>query len=168
MMKYKKPAIIGAVVAAGLLIQVTLSVIGSASAKDTPGQAALEFARAYYQRDASLADRLCEEHSNADGSDAVDAYIHSVGERARERGFGRSFMQNRLTRMKTRTEYLSDTEARVRITGERRTAINPVYGTIASVFNLSEAHSIDETLRVIKADDGWRACAGLSTVFGNS
>ncbi len=87
--------------------------------KDSPGKVALDFANAYFQLDRSMSDLICMEYRKVGDNDAVDEYIQSLAEKARERGFGRSFMKNKLFHMKTKIDYHSNAEADVRITGER-------------------------------------------------
>jgi len=168
MTKYNKYIQIIVVLLIGGCVQILLALLGFACVKDSPGKVALEFTNAYFQLDESMSDLLCMEYRKVGDTDAVDEYIHSIAEKARERGFGRSFMQSKLYHMETETNYRSNTEADVRITGKRRISINPVYAYVANLFNIGEVYRIDETVRVIEEEDKWKVCADLSSVFGNT
>lgn len=167
MMKYNKSIKIIVVLLVGGCVQILLALLGSACVKDSPGKVAVEFAKTYFQLDKSMSDLICMEYRRVGDTDAVDEYIHSIAEKARERGFGHSFMRNKLYHIETETDYHNDTEATVRITGKRRISINPVYTYIANLFNIGEIYEIDETVRAIKEEGKWKVCENLSSVFGN-
>ena len=51
-----------------------------------------------------------------------------------------------------------ESNAEVRITGERFRSINPVFALIGRLFFLIEKHEVDETLSLVKEDGRWKVC----------
>lgn len=135
-----------------------------ASTEDTPNKAVVEFSKAYFQLDRSMAERICHEQLTSDDVDFVDQYLHRVAMEAKDRGFGIDFMQNKLYHIETMTLKKSDNEAQIRITGKRRISINPVYVIVANVFNLSETYEVDATFDVVREDGQWKVCGNLSSL----
>ena len=53
---------------------------------------------------------------------------------------------------------VDENTAQIQITGERRRSPNPVFGAVAKIFCLGDTHQVEETLTVVKEDDGWKVC----------
>ena len=88
----------------------------------------------------------------------VDEYLYFAAKTAIERGFDINFLKNKLYHIETETISKNDTEARIRITGKIRVAINSVYPVVAKLFDIGSTHEVDEIIRVIKEDGQWKVC----------
>jgi hypothetical protein len=53
---------------------------------------------------------------------------------------------------------VDENTAEILITGQRRRSINPVFATVAKIFCLGDTYKFEETLTVVKEDDGWKVC----------
>jgi hypothetical protein len=142
----------------GFLVQLLFSL---ADVKDTPNKAVVEFSKAYFQLDRSMADRICKKQLTNDDVDIVDQYLFLAAKEAKERGFDINFMKNKLYHIETETLSKNDTTAKIRITGKTRVAINHVYPIVAQLFNIGATHEVDETFNVIKEDNRWKVCGNL-------
>jgi len=142
----------------GFLVQVLFSV---ADQKDTPNKAVVEFSKAYFQLDRSMADRICKKQLTADDVDIVDQYLYLASKEANERGFDINFLKNKLYHIETETLSKNDTTAKIRITGKTRVAINPVYPVVAKLFNIGATQEVEETFNVIKEGSKWKVCGNL-------
>lgn len=148
----------------GFLVQALFSILDMG---DTPNKAVVEFSKAYFQLDKSMAERICKKRLASEDVDVIDQYLHLKAKEAKERGFGINFMKNKLYHIQTETKTKGDTEAQIRITGRIRVAINPVYPIIAKLFNLSATHEVDENINVIKEDGKWKVCGNLFSLPAN-
>jgi len=142
----------------GFLVQLLFSL---ADLRDTPNKAVVEFSKAYFQLDRSMADRICKKQLSTDPVDIVDQYLYLAAKEANERGFDINFMKNKLYHIETETLSKNDTTAKIRITGKKRVAVNPVYPIVAQLFNIGATHEVDETFNVIKEDSQWKVCENL-------
>jgi hypothetical protein len=142
----------------GFLVQLLFSL---ADIKDTPNKAVVEFSKAYFQLDQSMAERICKEQLANDDVDIVDQYLYLTAIEASERGFDINFMKNKLYHIETETLSKNDTTAKIRITGKTRTAVNHVYPIVAGLFNIGATHEVDETFNVIKENNRWKVCGNL-------
>ncbi len=142
----------------GFLVQLLFAL---ADAKDTPNKAVVEFSKAYFQLDRSMAERICKKQLTNDDVDIVDQYLYLTAIEANERGFDINFMKNKLYHIETETLSKSDTTAKIRITGKIRIAVNHVYPIVAQLFNIGATHEVDETFNVIKEDNRWKVCGNL-------
>jgi len=125
----------------------------------SPAQAAVEFTKAYFMLDgSSMTENLCGEISEDEGADIVGGYLFHTAEQARAMGFSPGYMKNQLAGVHTETDVIDETNAKVRITGERLRSINPVFALVGRLFFLIETHKIDETLTLVKEDGKWRVC----------
>ena len=132
--------------------------------KDTPNKAVIEFAKAYYQLDPSMSERLCDEMKVVDDVDMVDQHIFQVTQEGKNRGFEKNFMRSKLYHIDTYTQSKSDTQAQIRLTGKRRAYLNSVYKIIAQIFCLGTTHEVDKTFKVIKEDGKWKVCTDLVSI----
>lgn len=142
----------------GFLVQVLFSL---ADQKDTPNKAVVEFSKAYFQLDRSMADRICKKQLTTNDVDIVDQYLYLASKEANERGFDINFLKNKLYHIETQTLSKNDTTAKIRITGKTRVAINPVYPVVAKLFNIGATQEVEETFNVIKEDSKWKVCGNL-------
>ena len=142
----------------GFLVQVIFSL---ADQRDTPNKAVVEFSKAYFQLDRSMADRICQKQLTIDDVDIVDQYLYLAAKEANERGFDVNFVKNKLYHIETETLSKNDTTAKIRITGKTRVAINPVYPIVAQLFNIGATHEVNQTFNVIKEDSQWKVCGNL-------
>ena len=142
----------------GLLVQLLFSV---ADAIDTPNKAVVQFSKAYFNIDKSMAKKICKERLASEDVDVIDQYIYLSAKEAKERGFGINFMKNKLYHIETETLSKKENEAQIRITGKIRVSINPVYPIVANLFNIGATHEVDEIINVIKEDGKWKVCGSL-------
>lgn len=142
----------------GFLVQLLFSLV---DLRDTPNKAVVEFSKAYFQLDQSMANRICKIQLVNDDIDIVDQYLYLAAKEANERGFDINFMKNKLYHIETETLSKNDTTAKIRITGKIRVAINHVYPIVAKLFNIGSTHEVDETFNVIKEDGQWKVCGNL-------
>lgn len=160
----KRLTIIVALLAAGC-VPVLLFILGITFAEDSPRKEAVAFAKAYFAKSPLMVDRICKARRTGADLYAIDDLLQDTADEARARGVGLNFMASMLYRIDTETEYVTESEANVRITGKRRTAINPIYPYVAIVFNIGETYTVDDTIRMIREDGQWKVCESLSSVF---
>ena len=158
MVRLSKGAGIILVLIIGLLVQLLFSV---ADAIDTPNKAVVQFSKAYFNLDKSMAKKICKERLASEDVDVIDQYIYLSAKEAKERGFGINFMKNKLYHIETETLSKKENEAQIRITGKIRVSINPVYPIVAKLFNIGATHEVDEIINVIKEDGKWKVCGSL-------
>ena len=142
----------------GFLVQVLFSL---ADQRDTPNKAVVEFSKAYFQLDRSMADRICQKQLTTEDVDIVDQHLYLAAKEANERGFDINFIKNKLYHIETETLSKNDTTAKIRITGKTRVAINHVYPIVAQLFNIGATHEVNQTFNVIKEDNQWKVCGNL-------
>jgi hypothetical protein len=158
MVRLSKSAGIILVLIIGILVQLLFSV---ADAIDTPSKAVVQFSKAYFNLDKSMAQKICKERLASEDVDVIDQYIYLSAKEAKERGFGINFMKNKLYHIQTETLSKKENEAQIRITGKIRVSINPVYPIVAKLFNIGATHEVDEIINVIKEDGKWKVCGSL-------
>ena len=164
MTQLSKGAGIVLVLVCGFILQVLLVF---ADTRDTPNQAVVQFSKAYFKLDKSMMERICKERLASEEVDAVDQYIYQAGQEAKARGFEIDFMKNELYHIETEIISKNETDAKVRITGKRRVAINPVYPVVAKVFDIGRTYDVDETIHVVKEDGKWKVCGDLFSLAAN-
>jgi hypothetical protein len=158
MVRLSKGAGIILVLIIGLLVQLLFSV---ADAIDTPNKAVVQFSKAYFNLDKSMAKKICKERLASEDVDVIDQYIYLSAKEAKDRGFGINFMKNKLYHIETETLSKKENEAQIRITGKIRVSINPVYPIVANLFNIGATHEVDKIINVIKEDGKWKVCGSL-------
>ena len=142
----------------GFVVQLIFSMV---DVRDTPNKAVVEFSKAYFELDKSMTKRICKKQLASEDVDVVDEYLYFAAKTAIERGFDINFLKNKLYHIETETISKNDTEARIRITGKIRVAINFVYPVVAKLFDIGSTHEVDEIIRVIKEDGQWKVCGTL-------
>ena len=65
-----------------------------ADCRNTPYRAAVDFSKAYFKLDSSMADLLCEESRVVDDVDVVEQYIDQTIADVKMRGFGEIYIYN--------------------------------------------------------------------------
>ena len=138
-----------------LAVVVQLIFIAAESYR-TPVRIAEEFARNYYYMDPAMEDQLCAALS-ADGQTVVD-FLHDATHHATQRGFSANFVRRLFTELHIHIVSQDDDSAKVHVTGETRTAINPVFMVIGKLFHIGEYHPVDMHLDLVKELQGWRVC----------
>jgi len=136
----------------GIILQLLL---GMADQRSTPGKTAVQFTKAYFSFDASMSEYICQELME---EDVVDKYIKQGAQDAQDLGFKLNYMRSMLYYIKTDIVSREETEAKIRITCERKRMINPVFTIIGKLFFIGETYEVDETLNVVKEDDKWKVC----------
>ena len=164
MTQLSKGAGIVLILVCGFILQVLLVF---ADTRDTPNKAVVQFSKAYFKLDKSMMERICKERLASEEVDVVDQYIYQAGQEAKARGFEIDFMKNELYHIETEIISKNDTDAKVRITGKRRVAINPVYPVVAKVFDIGGTYDVDETIHVVKEDGKWKVCGNLFSLAAN-
>ncbi len=147
--------VLAAVVIAALILQVVLIF---ADQQESPAKTAVAFSRAYFKLDRDMRAFICSEILAGQGDGVVDDYLHRVAEQARDQGFKPGWMKMALSHIEAETRMIDENKARVRLTGTRRRAANPLYGVVAKIFSLGETYAVEETLTVVKEADGWKVC----------
>jgi len=128
--------------------------------KDTPGRAVKEFAKAYFKVEACMADRLCEDRKYVNGTNTVDQYIYEKTKDAADRGFGLSYVANKLYDARTETVAKTEGVVSVRLTARVRPPLK-------SFFSGEDYREVDQTLKVINEDGKWKVCGKIFSLPGN-
>jgi hypothetical protein len=156
--QFRRFAPIALSVLAALILQ---AIFVFADSKDTPGRAVIEFSKAYFMLNPTMAERLCADRKMIGDIDTVNHYLHIVSQKAGARGFRLEFMKNRLYNIKTKTLRMDDTSAEVHLKGRKRFAMNPLYEIVDQIFGFSKSHEVDQTLSLVKKNGSWKVCGGL-------
>jgi len=136
----------------GIILQLLL---GMADTRSTPGKTAVEFTKAYFSLDASMSEYICKELME---EDVVDKHINQVAQDAQVLGFKLNYMRSMLYHIKTDIISEDESEAKIRITCERKRLINPIFTIVGKLFFIGETYEVDETLNIIKEDGKWKIC----------
>ncbi len=126
--------------------------------RETPDKAAVEFARAYFWLDPTMAERLCSELSRTEAPDPTRAFLQRIGDEARTLGFGFEYMKQQLFDVEARTLREQDGRAEVLLTATRKRAINPVFGAVGALFDLTKPHRVEATLHLQREEGRWKVC----------
>ena len=157
-----KPFIITIVLA--LLLQLGFIAL---DCKHAPYEVAVNFAKAYYRLDPAMAVYLRTTGTPGQNSAMVNDFIYRTGEETKNRGFDLGMAKSVLFNLKTHTVFKSDTEAQVLLTASRRTAINPVFPIIASIFKLGKITEVNETISMIKENGAWKVICPVFNLSGS-
>ena len=151
-------AVVGTMIIIFLCLQ---AIFLGLQTRESPQKTALRFAKSYYALDPAMAADLCSDLRQAGGQDPVAAYLRQVDKEAYDRGLPKVYLKNWLIKHKTHTVLKDNQRAEVHLTGYRRTMMNPLYAWVARWFCIGKTHPVDETLQLIKEDNGWKVCGGL-------
>jgi len=143
------------VIMLALILQVILAV---ADQRDNPEKAAVEFAEAYFWLDPAMAGRFCQQLSKTPENGAVANYLRRVEQEARSLGYQAEYMKQGLYHIQAQTALKDPDTAEVKIKGERRRTINPVFGLVARWFFVGETYPVEETLSLVKEGGRWKVC----------
>jgi hypothetical protein len=146
-----------------LILQVVLAV---ADQRDTPEKAAVEFAEAYFWLDPAMANRLCQQVSQDSPNAVVANYLERVHQEALSLGYQFDYMKQGLYHVQTQTTLKDPHTAEVKLKGERRRTINPVFGLVARWFFVGETHPVEETLNLVKDGESWKVCGTPFRLLG--
>ena len=149
-----KIMVLATVIIVAFILQIVLIL---ADRHETPGTVAVAFSKAYFNLDVDMANLICSEMTDED-ADVVDDYLKRVAAEARAEGFDPSWKKMVLAHIELETEMVDENMAEVQITCERRRSINPVFAAVAKIFFLGDTYKVQETLTVVKEDDGWKVC----------
>lgn len=149
------------VIIVGIVVQLIFSM---SDARDTPSKAVVEFSKAYFNLDKSMAKRICKKELVSKDGNVVDQYLYDVAQTAKERGFNIDFLKHKLYHIETETISKTKNDAQIRITGKIRVAINSVYPVIAQLFNIGSTRKVDQIIHVIKENGQWKVCGRLFTL----
>jgi hypothetical protein len=127
--------------------------------KNAPYNAAIDFARAYFTLDPSMADYLCKGNAPAQHTAKVSNFIDRLKTDMAKCGFDLSMAKSALYHVKTDTVQKNDTEAEVHLIAYRKTAINPVFLFTAKLFDLGKTYHVNETIKMMKEDGRWKVCS---------
>lgn len=144
-----------AVLMVALIVQLAL---GFMAQRENPAEIAVQFTKAYFDLDPSMAEFLCREYAADEQTDPVQNHIHQVAAEARAVGFDLGYMRHRLFSVHTEVVHQTEDEAVVHITAQRKRNINPVFTLIARLFFIGDTGQVDETLRLVKEDGHWKVC----------
>lgn len=149
-----KIMVLSTVIIVAFILQIVLIL---ADRHETPGTVAVAFSKAYFNLDIDMADLICSEMTDED-ADVVDDYLKRIAAEARAEGFDPSWKKMVLAHIELETEMVDENMAEVQITCERRRSINPVFAAVAKIFFLGDTYKVEETLTVVREDDGWKVC----------
>jgi hypothetical protein len=150
-----KLMVVAAVVIVALVLQVGFII---ADRHDSPGKAAVEFSKAYFKQNECMAYRLCSDLLADEEVDVVGDYINRVADEARVNGYKPRWMRMALSHTELDVAMLDENTAKVHLTSRRMRSVNPVFGLVSKVFFLGETFEVEETLTVIREEDGWKVC----------
>ena len=150
-----KIMVLATVIIVALILQIGLIGVDR---HETPGTVAVDFSKAYFNLDADMADLLCSEMTADEDVNVVDDYLQRVASEARAEGFDPSWKKMALAHIELKTEMVDENTVAVQITAERRRSINPVFAAVAKIFFLGDTHKVEQTITLIKEDDGWKVC----------
>lgn len=155
MLRYRQYAPLAVVLLIGVVFQ---AILIAGDCRETPNDAVISFSKAYFMLDPSMVNWLCEERQTVGDIDVVAYYLDTVAREARERGYRRDYMKNRLYHIRTVKLREDDKSAEVRLTGLRRFAMNPLYDLVGQIFGFTKSHSVEAVLHVVKEGNRWKVC----------
>jgi hypothetical protein len=142
-----------------VLLAIVLQVLFIFADSDRgPGKVALKFLKAYYALDKSMDNLLCNEVKLDEEVEYVEQYLDQMRKEAVERGFRATYMRSHLIKAETHTVFRDENRAHVRITGERKRLIHPLFTWIGTLFRIGETYHVDETVSLIKESGEWKVC----------
>jgi hypothetical protein len=140
-----------------LVIAVVLQLIFvSVERRETPEKAAVDFAKAYFQLNPDMEDRVCQ--ALLEEADPVEQLLQGARVEARQRGFETSFLKSQLFHVRTSVVEKGDESARVRLLGERKTAIHPAFAYFAKMWGIGETYHEDTVFDLVLEDGKWKVC----------
>ena len=162
-MSNNRYVMIGVVVIIGIFFQLLLYF---ADQRDTPIKVAVRFTEAYLKLDDSMSKWLCQKSNDevADGS-VTSRYLEYAAQEARERGLNLGIMRSKLYDLKTEIVSMGTDKAQIRITGDKKVYVNPVYAAVAHIFDLGQTDQFDEVVNVVKENNRWKVSKDMLNSF---
>ncbi len=136
-----------------------------ADCKQTATGTAINFSKAYFLLDADMEAFMCNELIGDEEDSAAFSHIKAMRDEAGDRGFGIGMVQRTITHLETETLVQDGESATIHLSGNNRTAINPIFAYVAKLFGLGQTFTFEETLELINEDGRWKVCGspfGLS------
>jgi hypothetical protein len=158
MAKYSRLTVIGGTILLAVFLQI---LFVSLDKNATPGRVAREFTKAYYALDPAMETMLCQRLQ--EDSRLVKDFLYRKAVEARERGFNTSFLKSQLYHVQTETLSQDRETVQVRLTAERKTAINPIFAYVGKLFFLGETYEVERVLTLTREDDNWKVCSDVFT-----
>jgi hypothetical protein len=159
MLKNNKVITISLVLLIGIILQIVLAVLPCITGKtNTPHEAAVDFAKAYFMIDPSMSDYLSKDKRVVDGSNVAKEHFERNRIEAEKMGFGPNYMRYRLYHIETEILDKNDDRAKVMIKGSLKRAIRTIYSVIADLpfINIGKHHKIEGIIDLIKEDEIWK------------
>jgi len=155
-MRSNRYVMIGVVVFIGIVFQLILYWADQCDC--TPTKAAVRFTEAYLKLDDSMSQLLCQKYKQETDGDAMSRYLeYAVGE-ARAKGLNINMMRSKLYNLKTEIISQESDKAQIKITGDKKVYVNPVYAVVANIFDLGQTDPFDEVINVVKENNRWKVC----------
>jgi hypothetical protein len=129
-----------------------------ADCKQTATGTAIDFSKAYFLLDDDMERYICSELAGDEDEPAVAAYLQTMTDEAKARGFGIGMVRQTITHVETETLAQDAESATIHLKGRHRTCIHPVFAYVAALFHLGQTHEFEETLELIKEDGKWKVC----------
>ncbi|MGD9973162.1 MAG: hypothetical protein AB7S77_08895 [Desulfatirhabdiaceae bacterium] len=146
-----------------LMLTVFLQIVFIfADTRDAPDKAVRQFTSMYYKLDPAMTSLMCE-NLISDDENVVENYIQKAGIEASERGFDISYLKLQLYNVRTHIIKCDDTSAMIRITGEMKRGINPLFSYVGKLFFIGKTYPLDQTVNVIRENGKWKVCQGFFT-----
>jgi len=145
--KYKSAISIALVILLGIALQV---VFVCAETKDTPNKVAVEFAEAYFKFDPAMKYMLCNKLSDKQEQDYVANYIHDSSMRARDLGYGLSYLKTGLKDIMTNTLSRDENSATIELKAKSKYALR--------TFFTGDKFEVHHKFDMIKEDGRWKVC----------
>jgi hypothetical protein len=136
-----------------------------ADQKQTATGTAIDFSKAYFLLDTDMEEYICSELVGNEEETVVVAYLQTMNDEAKARGFGTGMVRQAITHVETETLAQDTESATIHLKGQHRTCIHPVFAYVASLFQLGQTREFEETLELVKEDGKWKVCGtpyGLS------
>ncbi|MDM8543796.1 hypothetical protein QUF90_22195 [Desulfococcaceae bacterium HSG9] len=162
-MSNNRYVLIGLVVCLGILVQLSLYFLDQ---RDTPTKVAVRFTEAYLKLDDSMSQWLYQkDNTKGADSDVTSRYLEYAAREAHERGLSVSIMRSKLHNLKTEIVSLEADKAEIRITGDKKVYVNPVYATVAHIFDLGQTDQFNEVVNVVKENNQWKVSKDILGSF---
>jgi hypothetical protein len=158
-LKNNKVITISLVLLIGIILQIVLAALPCITGKtNTPHEAAVDFAKAYFMIDPSMSDYLSKDKQVVDGSNVAKEHFERNRIEAEKMGFGPNYMRYRLYQIETEILDKNDDKAKVMIRGSLKRAIRTIYSVIADIpfIDIGKRHKIESTIDLIKEDGIWK------------
>ena len=155
MAQYRRFVPIVLSVLAAIILQIVLVFV---DCRETPNEVAISFSKAYFMLNPKMADWLCEKRKTMGDVNVVAYYLDQVAKSAKDRGFDLDYMKSRLYHIQTKSLKMDDSKVEVRITGQRRFAMNPLYDVVGQLFGFTKSQKVDAVLTLVKEGDRWKIC----------